>query len=149
RYARSPQSATRAARRRQDAEEVPDPSKGLHRLKVPHCRVRSHPAPSHCFFRRARAIAARRAELFPHSAAHARSHATNTCISRRQPLAVFLLQCHWRPMTSDDEVDRAVLAYLEAHPSAADTLEGITAWWLEQRRVRYGVEIVSGALDRL
>jgi len=52
-------------------------------------------------------------------------------------------------MTSDDEVDRAVLAYLEAHPSAADTLEGITAWWLEQRRVRYGVEIVSGALDRL
>jgi hypothetical protein len=52
-------------------------------------------------------------------------------------------------MTSDDEVDRAVLAYLEAHPSAADTLEGITAWWLEQRRVRYGVEIVSGALQRL
>jgi len=52
-------------------------------------------------------------------------------------------------MTSDDEVDRAVLAYLEAHPSAADTLEGITAWWLEQRRIRYGVEIVSGALERL
>ena len=52
-------------------------------------------------------------------------------------------------MTSDDEVDRAVLAYLEAHPSAADTLEGITDWWLEQRRVRYGVEIVSGALERL
>jgi hypothetical protein len=52
-------------------------------------------------------------------------------------------------MTSDDEVDRAVMAYLEAHPSAADTLEGITAWWLEQRRIRYGVEIVSGALERL
>ena len=52
-------------------------------------------------------------------------------------------------MTSDDEVDRAVLAYLEAHPNAADTLEGITAWWLEQRRIRYGVEIVSGALERL
>jgi hypothetical protein len=52
-------------------------------------------------------------------------------------------------MTSEDEVDRAVLAYLEEHPSAADTLEGITAWWLEQRRIRYGVEIVSGALERL
>ena len=52
-------------------------------------------------------------------------------------------------MTSDEEVDRAVLAYLEEHPSAADTLEGITAWWLEQRRIRYGVEIVSGALERL
>jgi len=52
-------------------------------------------------------------------------------------------------MTIEDDVDRAVLAYLEAHPSAADTLEGITAWWLEQRRIRYGVEIVSGALERL
>ena len=52
-------------------------------------------------------------------------------------------------MLSDDEVDRAVLAYLDAHPSAADTLEGIVAWWLEQRRIRYGVEIVSGALERL
>ena len=52
-------------------------------------------------------------------------------------------------MTRDDDVDRAVLAYLEAHPSAADTLEGITAWWLEQRRIRYGVEIVSSALERL
>jgi hypothetical protein len=52
-------------------------------------------------------------------------------------------------MTSDDDVDRAVIAYLEAHPSAADTLEGITAWWLEQRRIRYGVEVVSGALQRL
>ena len=52
-------------------------------------------------------------------------------------------------MTSDDDVDRAVLAYLEAHPSAADTLEGITAWWLEQRQIRFGVEIVSGALERL
>ena len=50
---------------------------------------------------------------------------------------------------SDDEIDRAVLTYLEAHPSAADTLEGIVAWWLEQRRIRYGVEIVSGALERL
>jgi len=52
-------------------------------------------------------------------------------------------------MTVDDDIDRAVLAYLEAHPSAADTLEGITTWWLEQRRIRYGVEIVSGALERL
>jgi hypothetical protein len=52
-------------------------------------------------------------------------------------------------MTIEDDVDRAVLAYLELHPSAADTLEGITAWWLEQRRIREGVEIVSGALERL
>ena len=52
-------------------------------------------------------------------------------------------------MSTEDDVDREVLAYLEAHPHAADTLEGITAWWLEQRRFRHGVEIVSGALERL
>jgi hypothetical protein len=64
-------------------------------------------------------------------------------------LAVFLPLALHATMTIDDDVDRAVLAYLEAHPSAADTLEGITAWWLEQRRIRYGVEIVSAALERL
>jgi hypothetical protein len=49
----------------------------------------------------------------------------------------------------DENVDRAVLAYLEAHPSAADTLEGITTWWLEQLRIRCGIEVVSTALERL
>jgi hypothetical protein len=49
----------------------------------------------------------------------------------------------------DDSVDRAVLAYLENHPSAADTLEGITTWWLEQLRIQCGIEVVSGALERL
>lgn len=49
----------------------------------------------------------------------------------------------------DDNVDSAVLAYLEEHPSAADTLEGITTWWLEQLRIRCGIELVSGALERL
>ena len=55
-------------------------------------------------------------------------------------------------MTTEDDdggVDRAVLAYLEAHPSAADTLEGITTWWLEQLRIRCGIEVVSAALERL
>jgi hypothetical protein len=52
-------------------------------------------------------------------------------------------------MSTEDDVDREVLSYLEAHPNAADTLEGITAWWLEQRRIRHGVEIVSGAIERL
>jgi hypothetical protein len=49
----------------------------------------------------------------------------------------------------DDNVDRAVLTYLEHHPSAADTLEGITTWWLEQLRIRCGIELISGALERL
>jgi len=34
----------------------------------------------------------------------------------------------------DSEVELAVLAYLRRHPFAADTLEGITHWWLPQQR---------------
>ena len=52
-------------------------------------------------------------------------------------------------MKQDDDIDRAVLHYLEAHPSAADTLEGITEWWLERRRVVVAVDTVTTALERL
>ena len=34
----------------------------------------------------------------------------------------------------DPEVADAVLAYLQRHPQAADTLLGITRWWLPQQR---------------
>jgi hypothetical protein len=30
----------------------------------------------------------------------------------------------------DAEIDRAILHYLQAHPDAKDTLEGIAQWWL-------------------
>lgn len=32
------------------------------------------------------------------------------------------------------EVEHAVLAYLDRHPDAADTLDGIVSWWLPQQR---------------
>lgn len=34
----------------------------------------------------------------------------------------------------DPEVADAVLSYLRRHPQAADTLLGITRWWLPQQR---------------
>ena len=40
--------------------------------------------------------------------------------------------------SSDDagakEVEDAVLTYLQRHPKAADTLDGIVSWWLPQQR---------------
>jgi hypothetical protein len=30
----------------------------------------------------------------------------------------------------DEEIERAILRYLAAHPEAKDTLEGIAEWWL-------------------
>jgi len=52
-------------------------------------------------------------------------------------------------MSTNDDVDNVVMRYLEKHPFGADTLEGITEFWLEQRRIRQAVETVGGALERL
>ena len=58
-------------------------------------------------------------------------------------------------MPSDPEhpVERAlselVLGYLEEHPRAMETLDGIAEWWIERRRIRVDVEALSRALTDL
>jgi hypothetical protein len=47
------------------------------------------------------------------------------------------------------EVERAVLGYLNKHPQAADTLDGITSWWLPQQRYETARERIEDALTRL
>lgn len=42
-----------------------------------------------------------------------------------------------------------VLAYLHAHPSAADTLDGIIQWWLPLQRYEMAKDIIQRALDDL
>lgn len=42
-----------------------------------------------------------------------------------------------------------VLAYLHAHPSAADTLDGIIQWWLPIQRYETSRDIIEKALDDL
>lgn len=49
----------------------------------------------------------------------------------------------------DAEVERAVLAYLGRHPLAADTLDGITRWWLPQQRYVTAQSRVEAVLSRL
>jgi hypothetical protein len=39
--------------------------------------------------------------------------------------------------------------YLSAHPNAADTLEGITGWWLPQQGANADPELVQRAIDDL
>lgn len=53
-----------------------------------------------------------------------------------------------------DRDETAVLAeeirlYLETHPAAADTLDGIVSWWLPGPRHPPAVESVERALDML
>lgn len=49
-------------------------------------------------------------------------------------------------MSGDEEIERAIAAYIDAHPDAMDTLEGISQWWL---RRRFGVTRVANVLARM
>lgn len=57
--------------------------------------------------------------------------------------------------TSDDdadkdrEIEQMVLSYLQRHPQAADTLDGIVRWWLPQQRYSVAQTRIEAALRRL
>ena len=42
-----------------------------------------------------------------------------------------------------------IVAYLRAHPSAADSLDGILDWWLPTQRYETGKAAIQRALDDL
>ena len=48
-----------------------------------------------------------------------------------------------------ERIARDVQAYLESHPHAADTLEGVVKWWLMRQRYDQAEELVSKALALL
>jgi hypothetical protein len=48
-----------------------------------------------------------------------------------------------------EEVADEILAYLDVHPDAADTLEGVVQWWIVQQRYLRGLHAVGRALDGL
>jgi len=49
----------------------------------------------------------------------------------------------------DREVESAVLAYLDRHPGASDTLDGIAQWWLPRQRYVTARQRIEGVLARL
>jgi hypothetical protein len=48
-----------------------------------------------------------------------------------------------------EALSREILDYLDQHPDASDTLEGISTWWLEQQRIEQLVDEVADALELL
>lgn len=48
-----------------------------------------------------------------------------------------------------EEVARRIMNYLQKHPDAGDTLEGISKWWVKLERVDESVDNVSVALEEL
>lgn len=53
------------------------------------------------------------------------------------------------PDADGAEVATAVLGYLASHPHAADTLRGITAWWLPRQRYQVERERIERVLEQL
>lgn len=49
----------------------------------------------------------------------------------------------------DGEVEKSVLAYLDGHPEAADTLQGIVNWWLPQQRYESDCQRIEQTLGAL
>lgn len=47
------------------------------------------------------------------------------------------------------EIASAIRDYLATHPNAADSMEGITTWWLARQRYEYAMEAVEQALQQL
>jgi hypothetical protein len=47
------------------------------------------------------------------------------------------------------ELAREILAYLQEHPDASDSLLGIASWWLLRQRIETATRDVQQALDEL
>jgi hypothetical protein len=50
---------------------------------------------------------------------------------------------------STSYASQAILGYLEAHPGAEDSLEGIAQWWIAEAQVELGKRTVRDALAQL
>lgn len=53
------------------------------------------------------------------------------------------------PATQDARVRALVLGYLDEHPMAMDTLDGIAEWWIRRRQIEVEVRRVSSVLASL
>jgi hypothetical protein len=49
----------------------------------------------------------------------------------------------------DERLRALVLGYLDEHPMAMDTLDGIAEWWIRRRQIEVEVRRVSSVLEAL
>lgn len=53
------------------------------------------------------------------------------------------------PISDPSTLCQGILHYLQDHPAAADSLEGIASWWLSPAEFSVTTEAVQAALDHL
>ena len=52
------------------------------------------------------------------------------------------------PVQDESRIEE-ILAYLQTHPDAQDTLEGVVEWWLRAQTIRHKTVTVKAALKQL
>jgi hypothetical protein len=52
-------------------------------------------------------------------------------------------------LSKEEKIALQILRYMEKHPQAKDTIEGISQWWLAHEGDRYRLNEVEHALSRL
>lgn len=52
-------------------------------------------------------------------------------------------------MKPEQHLEYAILNYLVDQPSAKDTLEGITEWWLLKEKISYTVDKINTSVNEL
>jgi hypothetical protein len=52
-------------------------------------------------------------------------------------------------MKTDEALEQHIIEYLQEHPDACDTLEGVARWWVMSQQITERTRSVQGALDRL
>ncbi len=55
--------------------------------------------------------------------------------------------CDWEDRVK--KVAQEIERYLEEHPNASDSLEGIATWWVSRQRIRNELDVVQAALEQL
>lgn len=54
-----------------------------------------------------------------------------------------------RRLSTERKIALQILRYMEEHPQAKDTIEGISQWWLAREGGRYRLSEVERAVSRL
>ena len=54
-----------------------------------------------------------------------------------------------KKLVSTEELAEKIMNYLQKHPGAGDTLEGITRWWLDHERIELSTDNVIEAIELL